>query len=125
MILLFARPPGAAQARRTSATHARRAAAAIRSEPDCGIVGVCVTSRFPFVTPHTGAMQERDLIYDWNAVREDFDWAACRVELNDETLRDGLQCPSVTDPAIEDKKALVHLMVDLGIASADIGLPGA
>ncbi len=94
-------------------------------EPGRGIVGVCVTSRFPFVPPNSDAMQERDLIYDWNAVREDFDWAACRVELNDETLRDGLQCPSVTDPAIEDKKALVHLMVDLGIASADIGLPGA
>ena len=70
-------------------------------------------------------MQERDLIYDWNTVDEDFDWAACDVELNDETLRDGLQCPSVTDPGIEDKKTLLHLMVELGIASADIGLPGA
>ena len=70
-------------------------------------------------------MQERDLIYDWNVRQEDFDWSSCRVELNDETLRDGLQCPSVTDPPIEDKKALLHLMVDLGIASADIGLPGA
>ena len=70
-------------------------------------------------------MQERDLIYDWNTRQEDFDWSACRVQLNDETLRDGLQCPSVTDPPIEDKKALLHLMVELGIASADIGLPGA
>ena len=70
-------------------------------------------------------MQERDLIHDWNAAGAAFDWSACRVELNDETLRDGLQCPSVTDPGIEDKKALLHLMVALGIASADIGLPGA
>src|SRR5688572_26640387 len=70
-------------------------------------------------------MREQDLIHDWNQEDAPFDWASCRVELNDETLRDGLQCPSVTDPAIEDKKALVHLMVDLGIASADIGLPGA
>ena len=70
-------------------------------------------------------MQERDLIHDWNAAPGAFDWAACWVELNDETLRDGLQCPSVTDPSIEDKKALLHLMVALGIASADIGLPGA
>ncbi|MGH7717635.1 MAG: LeuA family protein [Gemmatimonadaceae bacterium] len=72
-------------------------------------------------------MQERDLIYDWNTVtsRSDFDWTSCRVQLNDETLRDGLQCPSVTDPPIEDKRRLLHLMVDLGIASADIGLPGA
>ncbi len=70
-------------------------------------------------------MQERELIYDWNTIGAGFDWAACRVELNDETLRDGLQCPSVTDPVIDDKKALLHLMVDLGIAAADIGLPGA
>jgi 2-isopropylmalate synthase len=70
-------------------------------------------------------MEERELIYDWNTVAPPFDWATCRVELNDETLRDGLQCPSVTDPSIEDKKALMHLMVELGIASLDIGLPGA
>jgi len=70
-------------------------------------------------------MQERDLIHDWNAAPGGFDWSACRVELNDETLRDGLQCPSVTDPDIESKKQLMHLMVALGIASADIGLPGA
>ncbi|MGH7663368.1 MAG: LeuA family protein [Gemmatimonadaceae bacterium] len=70
-------------------------------------------------------MQERDLIHDWNASPSSFDWTTCRVELNDETLRDGLQCPSVTDPPIEDKRRLLHLMVDLGIASADIGLPGA
>ncbi|HEX5436045.1 MAG TPA: LeuA family protein [Gemmatimonadaceae bacterium] len=70
-------------------------------------------------------MNERDLIHDWNVAADGFDWATCQVELNDETLRDGLQCPSVTDPAIDDKKALLHLMVELGIASADIGLPGA
>src|SRR5688500_6978437 len=70
-------------------------------------------------------MREQDLIHDWNQQGASFDWGACRVELNDETLRDGLQCPSVTDPVIDDKKRLLHLMVDLGIASADIGLPGA
>src|SRR5687768_8823453 len=70
-------------------------------------------------------MREQDLIHDWNQEDAPFDWASCRVELNDETLRDGLQCPSVTDPVIDDKKRLLHLMVDLGIASADIGLPGA
>ncbi len=70
-------------------------------------------------------MHERDLIHDWNVQSPGFDWAACRVELNDETLRDGLQCPSVIDPQIDDKRQLLHLMVDLGIASADIGLPGA
>ena len=48
-----------------------------------------------------------------------------RVELNDETLRDGLQSPSVFDPPIERKIELLHLMDSLGINAADIGLPGA
>src|SRR5690606_14843155 len=47
------------------------------------------------------------------------------VELNDETLRDGLQSPSVKDPHIDDKIRLLHLMSELGIAALDIGLPGA
>ncbi|HET6232117.1 MAG TPA: LeuA family protein [Longimicrobiaceae bacterium] len=70
-------------------------------------------------------MQERDLIHDWNTLPGCFDYHTLRVELNDETLRDGLQSPSVTDPDIGDKVRLLHLMADLGIASADIGLPGA
>ena len=70
-------------------------------------------------------MRERDLIYDWNAAEDGFDYAAARIELDDETLRDGLQNPSVTDPPIEDKIRLLHLMVALGIHAADIGLPGA
>lgn len=71
-------------------------------------------------------MQERDLIYDWNTLPGCFDYStATRVELNDETLRDGLQSPSVRDPDIAEKVRLLHLMAELGIASADIGLPGA
>ncbi|HLB10389.1 MAG TPA: hypothetical protein VK617_12690 [Gemmatimonadaceae bacterium] len=70
-------------------------------------------------------MQEHELIYDWNTRSPAFQWEQCHVELNDETLRDGLQSPSVIDPHIDDKKALLHLMVDLGIAAANIGLPGA
>ncbi|HKI94982.1 MAG TPA: LeuA family protein [Gemmatimonadales bacterium] len=69
-------------------------------------------------------MQQDDLIYDWNA-GGDFDWSAARVDLNDETLRDGLQSPSAIDPPIEVKRKFLHLMADLGIAAADIGLPGA
>jgi 2-isopropylmalate synthase len=69
-------------------------------------------------------MQQDDLIYDWNA-GGDFDWSAARVDLNDETLRDGLQSPSAIDPPIEVKRTFLHLMADLGIAAADIGLPGA
>jgi 2-isopropylmalate synthase len=70
-------------------------------------------------------MNERDLIYDWNTAGTAFDWSRARVDLNDETLRDGLQSPSVRDPSLEVKKALLHLMADLGIVAADIGLPGA
>ena len=70
-------------------------------------------------------MEERELIYDWNRAAAPFDWASARVDLNDETLRDGLQSPSVRDPDLESKKRLLHLMADLGIVAADIGLPGA
>ena len=70
-------------------------------------------------------MEERDLIYDWNQSEAPFDWSKARVELNDETLRDGLQSPSVKDPPLEMKKRMIHLMAGLGINAADIGLPGA
>jgi 2-isopropylmalate synthase len=66
-----------------------------------------------------------ELIYDWNqdgrAARADYR----AVELDDETLRDGLQGPSVRNPPLEVKLRLLHLMDQLGISSADIGLPGA
>ncbi|HSS49765.1 MAG TPA: LeuA family protein [Thermoanaerobaculia bacterium] len=69
---------------------------------------------------------ESELIYDWNRVgEEDIRPARGKVELDDETLRDGLQSPSVRNPAIEDKLRILHLIADLGIESADIGLPGA
>jgi 2-isopropylmalate synthase len=72
-----------------------------------------------------GKIVDREgLIYDWNhAGRERA--SARRVEFDDETLRDGLQSPSVTDPPIEKKIEILHLMDSLGIDSADIGLPGA
>jgi len=70
-------------------------------------------------------MEYSGLIFDWNAEGSAFDWSAARVGLNDETLRDGLQCPSVRDPSMEQKLRLLHLMADLGITAADIGLPGA
>ncbi|MEA2604058.1 MAG: hypothetical protein QOF89_5050 [Acidobacteriota bacterium] len=69
---------------------------------------------------------ESDLIYDWNrAGGEDLKPARGKVELDDETLRDGLQSPSVRSPSIEDKLQILHLIAALGIESADIGLPGA
>src|SRR6478672_9164798 len=47
------------------------------------------------------------------------------IGFDDETLRDGLQSPSVTEPPVEKKIELLHLMDALGIDTADIGLPGA
>jgi 2-isopropylmalate synthase len=64
-----------------------------------------------------------ELIYDWNQI--DAARLPGRVLLNDETLRDGLQSPSVRDPSIEQKIQILHLMEALGINSLDLGLPGA
>jgi 2-isopropylmalate synthase len=66
-----------------------------------------------------------DLIYDWNCVAAAPLFAQRRVMLDDESLRDGLQSPSVKDPPIEEKLRILHLMEELGIDMADIGLPGA
>jgi 2-isopropylmalate synthase len=68
---------------------------------------------------------ENALIYDWNTHEADVVLSRKKVELDDETLRDGLQNPSVTDPPIEDKIALLHLMSELLIESVNLGLPGA
>ena len=68
---------------------------------------------------------ESDLIYDWNRAGGAVFPARGRVELDDETLRDGLQSPSVKSPPVEQKLEILHLMEALGIDSADIGLPGA
>ena len=66
-----------------------------------------------------------ELIYDWNKVYAASMKPSGRVLLNDESLRDGLQSPSVRDPSIEEKIEILHLMEQLGINSLDIGLPGA
>lgn len=66
-----------------------------------------------------------DLIYDWNLASTAAIAPGTRVLLNDETLRDGLQNPSVFDPSIDEKIEILHLMDSLGIDSVNIGLPGA
>jgi 2-isopropylmalate synthase len=68
---------------------------------------------------------DSDLIYDWNRAGGTAVPARGRVELDDETLRDGLQSPSVRSPSLDQKIRILHLMEALGIDSADIGLPGA
>ncbi len=70
-------------------------------------------------------MDERELIYDWNDAGERWERPPFQVELDDETLRDGLQSPSVRSPAIASKLRILHLIDALGIDTADIGLPGA
>lgn len=70
-------------------------------------------------------MKPSDLIYDWNKIHPASLRPAGPVLLNDESLRDGLQSPSVRDPTIQEKIEILHLMEDLGISSLDLGLPGA
>jgi 2-isopropylmalate synthase len=70
-------------------------------------------------------MQQHELIYDWNVEGRQQTPQTRGVELNDETLRDGLQSPSVRTPSIDDKVQMLHYMHQLGIRSANIGLPGA
>jgi 2-isopropylmalate synthase len=70
-------------------------------------------------------MNPSELIYDWNRALP-LDLLPNRpVLLNDETLRDGLQSPSVRDPSIKEKIQILHVMEELGINSVDLGLPGA
>jgi len=68
---------------------------------------------------------KHELIHDWNTFTGDEIPVGQRVMLNDETLRDGLQNPSVRDPSIAEKIEILHLMESLGIDTVNIGLPGA
>jgi isopropylmalate/homocitrate/citramalate synthase len=70
-------------------------------------------------------MSQNEWIYDWNLAGTLAIAPGTRVLLNDETLRDGLQNPSVHDPSIAEKIEILHLMESLGIESLNIGLPGA
>jgi isopropylmalate/homocitrate/citramalate synthase len=66
-----------------------------------------------------------ELVYDWNTIDQALVAPNRHIGFDDETLRDGLQSPSVSEPPIEQKIELLHLMNALGIDTADIGLPGA
>jgi 2-isopropylmalate synthase len=70
-------------------------------------------------------MHTPDLIYDWNKNHPPGLRPPGPVLINDETLRDGLQSPSVRDPSIAEKIEIIHLMEALGIHSLALGLPGA
>ncbi len=62
-----------------------------------------------------------ELIHDWNLIGETPAYPT-EILITDETLRDGLQSPSITHPSIQDKVFLLYLMRDLGIDAADLGL---
>jgi 2-isopropylmalate synthase len=68
------------------------------------------------IAPHS-------LIYDWN--HDAVGPSPPLAMLNDETLRDGLQSPSVRTPTVEQRIDILRHMDGLGIDTADIGLPGA
>ncbi|MCP3915365.1 MAG: 2-isopropylmalate synthase [bacterium] len=65
--------------------------------------------------------EHKDLIHDWNTPKK----PVGKIQFDDETLRDGLQSPSAQDPDLDVKIRLIQLMDELGIQTADIGLPGA
>jgi 2-isopropylmalate synthase len=68
---------------------------------------------------------QSDLVYDWNRVEGPELALHGRAMLDDETLRDGLQSPSVLDPSTDKKIRILHLIEGLGIDSADLGLSGS
>lgn len=70
-------------------------------------------------------MAQDSWIYDWNDDRFSIDNWREGVEFYDESLRDGIQSPSATDPCIEDKERILVLQDAVGIQHTDIGLPGA
>ncbi len=69
--------------------------------------------------------QPSELLYDWNVRGPANSPPLRKVRTFDETLRDGVQCPSVTDPPIEAKMEMVRILAGLGVHHVDIGLPGA
>jgi 2-isopropylmalate synthase len=69
--------------------------------------------------------RDGDFIFDWNELGRKGRVVQQPFSLVDETLRDGLQNPSVEDPSIDDKLRILHLMDELKIEYADIGLPGS
>lgn len=76
-------------------------------------------------TGSNGQPDESRLIHDWNLVGYNRQFSRKKVCVDDETLRDGLQNPSVKNPSLEQKFEIVRLQAKLGITTVDVGLPGA
>ena len=60
-------------------------------------------------------MSLAELVYDWNTIDPELTLPNRHIGFDDETLRDGLQSPSVSEPPVEQKIELLHLMDALGI----------
>ncbi len=73
----------------------------------------------------TAPMSENELVYDWNTQGDRTPPPMRSVDYHDETLRDGIQCPSVQDPSLDDKLRILRLLSTIGVHTADVGLPGA
>jgi 2-isopropylmalate synthase len=71
------------------------------------------------------SVSENALIFDWNAESDEKLGRVLRVSLLDETLRDGLQSPSVKNPTLAEKVSSIELMNELGIEYVNLGLPSA
>lgn len=77
------------------------------------------------VQDNSGLTKEQRYLHDWNLLGEETLPRPRRVEIDDETLRDGLQSPSVRQPNVDEKLEIIHRIDDLGIGFADIGYAGA
>jgi len=66
-----------------------------------------------------------EIVYDWNLHETSMRSRVRPIELFDETLRDGLQSPSVREPKLGEKLDLLHRMNSLGIDWCNVGMPSA
>src|SRR5271163_497643 len=86
---------------------------------------MCGLTRYWVLCNGYSPVNTSEIIYDWNTNHPPGLKPPGPVLLNDESLRDGLQSPSVRDPSIAEKIEILHLMEALGIDSLNLGLPGA
>lgn len=79
------------------------------------------------MTTHTTDRTDRsNIIYDWNGESPGLlPKPAHKVEVLDESLRDGIQSPSALDPPVEVKLRILRLLDQLGVDAVDVGLPAA
>lgn len=71
-------------------------------------------------------LPKKNLFYEWNHEGQPGTALLKReIQVNDETLRDGIQASGIKYPTFEEKIEIINLMVALGIDSACIGFPAS